>query len=305
MTITRLAFLGDIHGNLPALEAVLDDLRAQAPDAVYVTGDLVNRLPWTNPVMDLLRSYNWPTIQGNHDLIIGRIGTPENRPPFNDRRRFPSLWWTWEQLRPEHRAYLRSLPADQLIYLDGAPPIRLFHGLPGDPFQGILPEHPDETVRALVGHFPEPVIVCAHTHRTMDRQVGDKRILNPGSVGLPYNGDPRAQYLILDLVSTPQGPAWQPTFRRVDYDRDQVVEAFHRSGMAQQVGPLGELYIRTVRDALPWASDFGHWLKSQPDELKADLERAVRIYLAHHGPHNWTFPLPQAQPAHQPEGDPT
>ncbi len=299
--MTRLAFLGDIHGNLPALEAVLADLHRQAPDAVYVTGDLVNRLPWTYQVMDCLRAESWPTVLGNHDLIVGTLGTDAARPPFTDRRRFPTLWWTRDRLREEDLAYLRDLPMERSIRLDGAPPIRLFHGLPDNPFVGILPEQSDREIAAQVRSIPEPVIVCAHTHRPLCRQLPDKLVLNPGSVGLPYNGDPRAQYLILDRVRDRGIPRWRATFRRVEYDQEPVLQAFHQSGMAREVGPMGELYIRTVRDALPWASDFGHWLKDQPEELKADLPRAVATYLAHHGPHNWNFPLPKSNPPHRGE----
>ena len=73
----RLAFLGDIHGNLPALEAVLNDIDQQAPDAVFLLGDLINRCPWTRDVIDILRQRNWPSVQGNHDLVLAQLNTPD------------------------------------------------------------------------------------------------------------------------------------------------------------------------------------------------------------------------------------
>jgi NAD(P)-dependent dehydrogenase (short-subunit alcohol dehydrogenase family) len=72
----RIAVLADIHGNLPALEAVIADLHTQAPDAVYLAGDQICRVPWHNEVMAIVREQGWPGIFGNHEWVIGRIGTP-------------------------------------------------------------------------------------------------------------------------------------------------------------------------------------------------------------------------------------
>ncbi|MEZ4582430.1 MAG: metallophosphoesterase family protein [Caldilineaceae bacterium] len=120
--ILRLAFLADIHGNLPALEAVLADVRAQSPDAVYLVGDQINRCPWHNEVLDLLDIYGWPAIAGNHELVIGIIGTPHNYPPFTDRNRFAVLWWTWETLAPRHLRAIRTLPSSSTSTLTARRP---------------------------------------------------------------------------------------------------------------------------------------------------------------------------------------
>jgi predicted phosphodiesterase len=288
-TQLRLAFIGDIHGNLPALEATLDDLRQQSADAVYVLGDLVNRCPWNNEVMALLLDRDWPTIQGNHDLIIGDLNTEASRPPFTERQSFPVIYWTWEQLEPAYIAYLRQLPHDLHLSFDQAPPLHLFHGVPGNSFIGVTPEMADDQIAEVFEPFAEPVIICAHTHRPLDRRVEGKRVLNGGSVGMPYNSDPRAQYLLLDLVGAPGQLTWQPIFRQVSYDRTDVPDAFHRSGMLDQAGPVSELYMRTVLTGEPWVSDFSYWIKDQPPEIRADIRHAVESYLRHHGPENWAF----------------
>jgi predicted phosphodiesterase len=285
----RLAFLGDIHGNLPALEAALADVEGQSPDTVYLLGDLVNRCPWNNEVMALLADREWPSVQGNHDLVVGDLNTAACREPFKRRDHFPLIYWTWEGLRPAYHEKLRTLPPDLVVELDSAPPIHLFHGVPGDSFVGVYPETSEAEIAEMFAPFDEPLIVCAHTHRPLDRTAGGKRVINGGSVGLPYNSDPRAQYLILNLEQTADGPAWQPDFRQVDYDRSHVPAAFQRSGMLDHAGPLAELYMRTVLTGEPWASDFGHWMKSQTPEVHEDLRAAVDLYLRHHGPHNWAF----------------
>ena len=207
----RVAFVADIHGNLPAFEAVLADLQHQAPDAVFLVGDQINRCPWNNEVMDLVADLGWPAIQGNHELVVGVINTADNWWPFTERHRFPILWWTQENLRPEHLATVRALPESlHITFGSDVPPIYLVHGLPGNPHVGFYPAATDNQIRTWLDGVTEPVVISGHTHRPQDRQVDQWRIINPGSVGLPYNGDARAQYALLDLTATPHGPVWAP-----------------------------------------------------------------------------------------------
>ena len=289
----RLAFVADIHGNLPALEAVLTDLAQQAPDAVYLVGDQINRCPWNNEVLDLLAEQAWPAIAGNHELVVGIIGTPRNHPPSTDRNRFAVLWWTWETLRGEHLTAIRDLPRERTIHVPGAPAIRLVHGIPGNAEIGFFPGLDDATMCELLTGVEEPVVVAGHTHRplqrTLSRPVGRWQVFNGGSVGLPYNGDPRAQYLLLDLVHDAGTTHWRPTFRQLDYDHEQVAKAYLTSGLLDAAGPLAELDLLTVQTGYPWSSDFGIWMRTQPRTMRADMGNAIQTYLAQHGPGNWAF----------------
>ncbi|MCC6453802.1 MAG: metallophosphoesterase family protein [Caldilineaceae bacterium] len=281
----RIAILADIHSNLPALEAVRADLRLVAPDRVFLAGDQVNRCPWPNEVMALIEDEGWPAIRGNHEVILASLDTPDGHPLFNDRQRFADLWWTLEELTPEHLAQVRALPAEQLISSEDGPPIRLLHGLRDNPFEGLSPELSDEQIGAKVADIEEPVVVSAHTHWPLARAVAGKQVFNPGSVGMPYNGDPRAQYMLLDGA----GGSWQPVFRQVAYDRGLVREAFDRLGLFEAYGPLGPLYWQTIATGDPWVSDFQVWLRDQPGSYTADLAHAVNLYLDVHGPGRWAF----------------
>ena len=288
--LLRLAILGDIHGNLPALEVVLTHLEQQSPDAVYLLGDLVNRCPWSEEVVALVLDRGWPSVIGNHDLIVSRLHTPEIRPPFDQRSNFPIMYWTWDHLRAESIAALKALPEEIAVTLADAPPIRLLHGLPDNPFVGVYPESPAAEIAHLFANYVEPVIISGHTHRPLDRQIEGRHFLNSGSVGLPYNGDPRAQYMILDLLPGPESPIWQPTFHRLEYDTSLVADAFRSSGMLDEAGPMAQLYLRTVLNGEPWASDFGYWLSLQPPAQRNNSAEAVEGYLRTHGPGSWAFP---------------
>lgn len=281
----RLAFLADIHGNLPALEAVIADLQRHSPDAVYLVGDQINRCPWTNEVLDLLDELGWQKIFGNHEYIISRIRTPENFPPFTEQKRFPTLWWTQAQLSAAHLANMRQLPAELTLTFDNAPAIYMTHGIPGNCFRGFVAEDDDaKFLNALTSVQPNYAIV-AHTHRPLNRTVGRWHVLNPGSVGLPYNGDPRAQYLLLNL----KDGKWTPDFCQIDYDLGRLSAAFDSSKMRQEVGPEVELHLKTALTGLPWSSDFSYWLQFQPPHLQQDIAEAIPQYLEKHGPGNWAF----------------
>ena len=187
----RLAFLADIHGNLPALEAVVEDLKKQTPDAVYLVGDQINRCPWSNEVLDLVNDMGWQGIYGNHELVIRRLSEAHEPIVFDNRQRFPDLWWTLKHLSMDHLNRVRQLPAELRLDFGDSKPIRLIHGIPGNPFRGIfLDTETSEIVRAL-DNVDEPYIVCGHTHHPLRRCVNGVTVLNGGSVGIPYNGDPR------------------------------------------------------------------------------------------------------------------
>jgi predicted phosphodiesterase len=290
----RIAILADIHGNLPALEAVVRDLKGQRPDQVYVAGDMINRCPWSNEVLDLVAEAGWPALAGNHERVVQMLGAANCPAIFYDRERYADLWWTRGQLTPRHLDDLDCLP-DQLLISHGASPmILLVHGVPGDPYVGFTPAMSESRMARYLTGVAAPVVIGAHTHRPLDRLAAGRRVLNPGSVGMPYNGDPRAQYLLLDAAGDGNSDGWRPSFRRVAYDREVVRQAFAGQGLVDAYGPLGPLYLLTLESAEPWVSDFMRWVQHKAADAPRELARAVKVYLAQHGPGHWAFATDEA-----------
>jgi predicted phosphodiesterase len=255
------------------------------PDLVYLAGDQINRCPWPNEVMELIRDEAWPAIIGNHDFLVMRLESAPQDSVLHDRKRFADFWWTLSHLKPEHFVELEQLPEERLITIPGAPPTLLLHGIRHDPFTGFYPNMSDEQLATRLTNISEPFVISAHTHWPMHRIVDGHTIVNPGSVGMPYNGDPRAQYLLLDLTEG----SWRPTFRQVEYDHVLVREAFDRQGLFNAYGPMGPLYWQSIATGDPWVSDFLVWVREQVPIVREDLEHAVTLYLAAHGPGNWAF----------------
>jgi len=182
----RLAVLADIHGNLPALEAVLDDLGRRQVDAVVNLGDCASGPLWPRETLAGLIALRWPTVRGNHDRILGR-DRPETMGP-SDR-------FAFDETDSAQRTWLALLPP-ALALAEG---VVAFHARPGDDGAYLLEDvegerlvaaHP-ESVAARLGGVDAPVILTGHSHLPSLLQLPDGRlVINPGSVGLPAYDDP-------------------------------------------------------------------------------------------------------------------
>jgi putative phosphoesterase len=202
----RIAVLCDIHGNLPALEAVVSELDV---DVVVVGGDVASG-PFPAETLALLRSLPVQVrfVRGNADRVLDLEGIPE---PNRSAR-----LWVAERLGEEDLRFLRELPLD--IVVDG---VHFCHGAPGSDTIVITRVTPDERLRRLLAGVKERVVVCGHTHVQFDRTVDDIRVLNAGSIGAPYEAEPAAYWLELSP---------EPLFRRTDYDVKAAVDRIRATG---------------------------------------------------------------------------
>ncbi len=208
----RLAIFSDIHGNLQALDAVLDDIRAQAPDAIYCLGDLVGYGANPNEVTLRIRDARFPTVMGNYDDGVGferdECGCAY-REEAERARGQRSLEWTKRQATPDVKAFLKTLRAEIRLEADGKR-ILLVHGSPRKMNEYLFEDRPVASFERLAAASNADLIVFGHTHKPYVKDVAGARFLNVGSVGKPKDGDWRACYAIVE-----DGEA---TFRRVEYD---------------------------------------------------------------------------------------
>lgn len=259
----RLAVLSDVHGNLPALEAVLADARAQGVDGIASAGDLTSGI-WSEEVVARIQTVARWSIAGNHERYYA---PPEGATP-SDIRRPGRQWapqrWCYDRMSKETLDLLAQLPEQTVVSVDGADPIRLVHGAPSGIAHHLYPDRsatalahfrragllPDErpALREAIAAIAEPVIVCGHTHIPWAQTEGAHLVVNAGAVGNPINGDVRAQYVIL----TWDGDAWRPEHRAVRYDLDRVREGFTASGYLAEGGAFAQALLRSVETGLAW-----------------------------------------------------
>lgn len=256
----RLAVLADIHGNLPALEAVLSDVQQFKVDQVILAGDVINWGPFSPQVMQRVMSEGWAVIRGNNELYLLDHGTARAPADWDSYTIPPFLR---RQLEP---AMINAVAcwADSLtLRFPDAPTVRVVHGSPRSHFEPIYPQSTETEIAEMLAGVSESTLICAHTHLPIDRMVGAWHILNPGTVGVPLDGTHEASYMILDGDER----GWRATFRRVPYDRQPLFEEFERLRFVDHVGVIGHLVIEEFRTARLEVLPFLHWHRHIcPDE---------------------------------------
>jgi predicted phosphodiesterase len=240
----RIAVLSDIHGNLHALEAVLESLDADPPDAFWCLGDLVGYGPRPNRCCALISERADICLIGNHDLgVLGRLDLEDFSPDAAASAR-----WTAEVLEDEPRKFLESLEP-QSVHGD----VALYHASARDPvweyvltpFAALASFAASDARILLVGHSHIPLafaladLTLETTIATPDLELdlsGEGRwILNPGSVGQPRNGDPRACYMVLDLDGA------SANYRRIEYPVELTQAEIRERGLPE---PLAERLVQ-------------------------------------------------------------
>ena len=230
----RLAVISDIHANLAALEAVLDDIATRAPDAIVNLGDCVSGPLWPRETMELLDARGIPSVRGNHDRFltdrpVERLGPPDR--------------FAMEQLGPTWVRRLFDLPKTIEISAE----VLAVHGTPTDDNTYLLedtesgrmaPSPRAAVMERLTGAMDRQVVLCGHSHRQAVVQIpGGPMILNPGTVGCPVSADnkmardlefrsPHARYAILPR----RGGRWGADLHVLPYDWDRAAAQAERAG---------------------------------------------------------------------------
>ena len=230
----RVAALYDIHANLPALEAVLGDVREVGVDCVVVGGDVLPG-PMPRETLELLAGLDLPThcIVGNGDLAVlaraaaGREGAvtywgTTNGEPLPEPLQ-EELRWTAAALPAEQRSWIEGWPDVHEIEVDGLGGVLFCHGTPGSETDCFTRSTPEAALLGAFDGVTAQVVVCGHTHMQFDRFVGGIRVVNAGSVGMPF-GRTGADWLLL-------GPDVE--LRHTEFDLDAAAERVRASGYPQ------------------------------------------------------------------------
>lgn len=192
----RVAALYDIHGNLPALEAVLDEVRKAGVNHVVVGGDVVPG-PMPCETIGLLRDLDLPVqfIQGNGDReVVGwRRGQESDVIPESYRE---TMRWVARQLHPDEETLLAGWPETVQVHVDGLGEVLFCHATPRNDTEIFTRQTAEERLRPIFDGLNVPLVVCGHTHMQFDRTIGKTRVVNAGSVGMPFS-EPGAYWLLL------------------------------------------------------------------------------------------------------------
>ena len=220
----KVALIGDVHANLPALEAVLAHAHEAGVQEIWHVGDFVGYGAFPDQVVDRLRREDVPSIVGNYDLKVLKF--KKKRDKWRRSKR-PEKWlafkWAYENLSKKSRKYLRSLPQEIRMEVMGKR-ILLTHGSPASNEEPLTPDTPQQRLHELAKIENADVIVCGHSHQPFTRQAGGVCFINTGSVGRPDDGDPRTAYAILYI----EPELFQVRHYRLEYDVARAVAAIRK-----------------------------------------------------------------------------
>jgi predicted phosphodiesterase len=206
----RVAALADVHGNAPALAAVLADVAAANVDLIVFCGDLTWG-PLPGETLAVVHEIETPVrfVRGNADRMVG---------VHLDERGV----WLAAAHDPAQTAFVNGFESFVSVDIDGLGPTRFVHGSPRSDEECVTPRTSPDRVREFMAGVPERVVVTAHVHVSYDRLVDGTRLIGPGSVGRPYEGVRGARWALL-------GPDVE--LRQTDYDHERTAERYRRSGI--------------------------------------------------------------------------
>ena len=274
----KVAVFSDVQANLPAMEAAVEHIECWRPDLVVMAGDLINRGPDSAGCLSLFdrkrREDGWLPVYGNHEVWVQHCGQAA---PVSEgerqMRRFTDF--AWRQIAADAHA-LRDWPDHLCLH----PPhsnawMHVTHGTMASNRDGITPGTSDES---LVGKLPEGValFVTGHTHRPHQRSTQGMDVVNIGSVGSPFDGDPRASY----GQFTWHHGRWHTRIERFPYDRERARRDFEDSGFLDEGGPLARLIFAEWDRAVLLMSEWRRRYQQAVLDGEISLRDSVDSYMA-------------------------
>jgi putative phosphoesterase len=214
----RIAALYDIHGNLPALEAVLAEVRRAAVDLVVIGGDVFPG-PMAGEALACLLRLELPVrfLRGNGDRVVAALADGEQPAEVPEPFR-ASLHWEAQHLAPEHRQQIASWPATVRLEIPGLGEVLFCHATPQSDTEIFTRLTPEDRLLEVFAGLEAPLVVCGHTHMQFDRKIGSTRVVNAGSVGMPFAA-PGAYWLLLEGGA---GVGVDVELRHTPYDLQQA-----------------------------------------------------------------------------------
>lgn len=247
----KLALLSDVHGNLPALDAVLDRVEEISPDGLIMAGDLVGG-PDFNEITQLLKELDTSMIVGNADIDFLKF----NDGIFSDEKRASQQWgfmrWHSQHATIETVELLRKLPEQRVVSLQGFPPILVVHGSPRSPYESLFPDKNLDRLYKSLQSISQPVMVCGHSHVQWSKEIDGRLIVNPGAVGSPLQGDTHARFSILSYEDN----NWIVEPKEVEYDVEKLRKRYLESGLLEAGGAVSKAFLITCETGHDVAQPF-------------------------------------------------
>lgn len=270
----QIAVLADIHGNLPALEAVAADIERLNPDLVFVAGDFQNRGPNPREVTKFVAESGWTLLRGNHEDYVIRQSQNSRTQDSTDYYNWLPARWT-ANLTRDFVDLIERLPIATTLTGPDKLLITIAHGSKRSNDEGFFPSTPEAKAKEMIGDDPPSLLCVGHSHFPLVRRINATLLVNVGSVGFPFDGDRRACYGLITWNCN----RWEVEIRRIEYAVDKVVEEFERVRFYQGAGPLSYLIRRELESARPHLTPFQYLFGPPLRAGKLSIVDAVEAYM--------------------------
>ena len=223
-----IAFISDVHGNLPALNTAVADAKAQGVNKIICAGDITGYGPFPNEVCNYLEENNIPTISGNYDCkVLNVIQQGKDVAAKMPKKKRELLFWTAKHIKKSAQRFLEGLPIMLEEELPARRKLLVVHGSPISNDDDIYPSITNVGLALKLGDKQPEILVCGHTHIPFIKRIGGLLIINCGSAGQPVDGDPRPSYAMLSVEEN----AIRGHIVRFDYDMNEVVKALKKTAL--------------------------------------------------------------------------
>ena len=265
----RIAVIADIHGNLEALETVLNHTEKQSVDQIVVAGDVVIGLPHSLTCWEKVKGLECLVIRGNHERYLFDLDSP-NSPESWKTERYAPIHQAYQQFSKEVIREIRALPTyyrvDDLLVV---------HASYRNDVDAVRATSSERELEEMFDGSSEPTIVRAHNHVWFNCNWNSRELYSIGSVGLPLNGDKEAQYGIAEKING----TWSLEKHHVPYDIQKAIKSFETTDYFDTAGPVGKLFRQELITAKHELTPFWRAYSSLVDNGEMTLEQAVHHYL--------------------------
>ena len=230
----RIAAIADIHSNIYSLNEVLLDIDSRNVDLIVCLGDLVGYATYPNEVIDTIRESRILTIKGNYDEAVGdelMVCGCDYPDPKDAENAGISLNWTIDETREDNKEFLKSLPMEVDMNFEGKS-IKFVHGSPR-----MINEYlKEDSIEAeeIMDNLEADILVCGHTHKPYYKMYGSKLLVNTGSAGKPKTGNPKANYVVIDLY----GENTEVEIYEVDYEYERTAASIEEAGLPREFAEI-------------------------------------------------------------------
>ncbi|RPI96815.1 MAG: metallophosphoesterase [Chloroflexi bacterium] len=257
----RLAILADIHGNIPALEAALQEIEKDAVDGFIVAGDMLVG-PNSVEVISRLRKLDARMICGNNENYMLRFAAGEAPAWWYTAHQWSFMRWNYRRMDEDTLNFIKNLHEQLTIHFEGIDAIRVVHGSPRNVSESIYPEKDRATLDAALRMVSEPVLIFGHTHQAWQMRLDGRLALNPGSVCSTFMGKPGGSYAILFW----ENGCWQAELRDLQYNVARIRKAFEDTGLLREVGTFSERWLHDIESGTDTIQRFVEYAYRQAAE---------------------------------------